>query len=125
MFHVEGGLRAEFIRQGTGTRSWPQALGAVRRAERLGVWEKLTPNDAVESSPGAVKKPVAEAIVEYLEDCASVQGKHLSGPRVGKYQCCPKQDRVKLKAAESKGAWVQRGGGLRVRSPFFRNARLS
>jgi len=29
-------------------------------------------------------------------------------------QCCPKQDRVKLKAAESKGAWVQRGGGLRV-----------
>lgn len=74
MFHVEGGLGAEFIRQGTGTRSWPQALGAVRRAERLGVWEKLTPNDAVESSPGTVKKPVAEAIVEYLEDCASVQG---------------------------------------------------
>jgi hypothetical protein len=40
-------------------------------------------------------------------------------------QCCPKQDRVKLKAAESKGGWVQRGGGLRVRSPFFSNARLS
>jgi hypothetical protein len=38
---------------------------------------------------------------------------------------CPKQDRVDVGTAESKGDWERRSEGLRMRSPFFWNGRLS
>ena len=80
IIQVEGSVGDQFIRESTGTRAWSQALAMVKKAERLGFWER--PRDAAP----ATSKSLAEAVEEFLADCASPQGKNLAKPTLVKYR---------------------------------------
>lgn len=80
MIQVEGSIGDKFVRESTGTRAWSQAVAMVKKAERLGVWDR--PRDKVR----ATSQSIADAVEEFLADCESPQGKHLSRPTMVKYR---------------------------------------
>jgi len=86
MIHVEGGIGSEFVRQSSGTRAWAQALEMIKRAERLGWWERPVPPLEEPEGAGVKRRLIAEVVDEYLSDCESTHGRHLSGPTVTKYR---------------------------------------